>query len=457
MSSGRSTIATVLHLLAAGIMTWGYMGLEQTVMHSTIITQKGGHLQFLTIQALAVSWFTMVLSLAYDLVPTKFFWNAKRAFFMIALSLSFVVTSIYWSLIILFPHIIVPPAPEKGEPATPSFAQYPDGLARIPLSLDLALHLTPALTLLVDFFLFEESYGKAEATWGATAMSALFGIWYASWVEYCASFNGTSHSGVRTFHNTSPAARSSAPSFAHLAKRTPIGVSWQLQARSLSTTATNFRNASYINAGNLRRSIWSSNGLGLGGALAGLGLSFAAFQLQKPAALCDGEGTTFNSQSIVVIVPDHPLSQNLKSVPTTPATAPPRSNPTPIPLQPDDALPPPPHSSVNVYELGFGTVTGICAGIFVKKGAKALAFVFGGVFVLLQYLASLRVIRVNWVHAESRFQNAFYSRTTDATGQEVHRPPTVYSLFHWIVDFLTADFQPRASFIAGLALGLRLG
>ncbi|KAL5511650.1 hypothetical protein ACEPAH_4867 [Sanghuangporus vaninii] len=191
MPSGRSIAAIVLHLLAAGIMTWGYMDLEQTVMHSTIITQKGGHSQFLTIQALAVSWFTMVLSLAYDLVPTKFFWNAKRAFFMIALPISFVVTSIYWTLIVFFPHLIVPPAPEKGESATPSFAQYPDSRARIPLSLDLALHLTPALTLLVDFFLFEKSYGRAEAAWGATAVSALFGVWYASWVEYCASFNGT--------------------------------------------------------------------------------------------------------------------------------------------------------------------------------------------------------------------------------------------------------------------------
>ena len=39
---------------------------------------------------------------------------------------------------------------------------------------------------------------------------------------------------------------------------------------------------------------------------------------------------------------------------------------------------------VNVYELSFGTVCGICAGVFVKKGAIALAYVFGGIFVLLQ-------------------------------------------------------------------------
>jgi len=30
-------------------------------------------------------------------------------------------------------------------------------------------------------------------------------------------------------------------------------------------------------------------------------------------------------------------------------------------------------------------------------------------------------------------------------------------LWNWVVDFLTADFQSRASFVAGLALGLRIG
>ena len=47
-------------------------------------------------------------------------------------------------------------------------------------------------------------------------------------------------------------------------------------------------------------------------------------------------------------------------------------------------LPPPPESAVSVYELTFGTVCGVCTGIFVKKGAKTLAVVFGGIFVLLQ-------------------------------------------------------------------------
>ena len=52
-------------------------------------------------------------------------------------------------------------------------------------------------------------------------------------------------------------------------------------------------------------------------------------------------------------------------------------------------LPPPPESAVSMYELTFGTVCGICAGVFVKKGAKTLAFVFGGIFVLLQVSTAL--------------------------------------------------------------------
>ncbi|KAF8921402.1 hypothetical protein CPB85DRAFT_1270675 [Mucidula mucida] len=53
----------------------------------------------------------------------------------------------------------------------------------------------------------------------------------------------------------------------------------------------------------------------------------------------------------------------------------------------------------------------------------------------------------------SKFERMFYS--TDTTGQK--KTPTVYGLFRWMVNFLTADLQPRASFVAGLMLGLRIG
>ncbi|KAG2116759.1 FUN14 family-domain-containing protein [Suillus discolor] len=120
---------------------------------------------------------------------------------------------------------------------------------------------------------------------------------------------------------------------------------------------------------------------------------------------------------------------------------------------PPSQAPPPPESSVNLYELTFGTVAGMCAGVFIKKGAKIVAFFLGGVFVLLQYLGSMSLVRVDWARMAARFENLLY--TKDALGNK--RPPTIPSLWRWTVDFLTADFQPRASFIAGLALGLRIG
>jgi len=150
--------------------------------------------------------------------------------------------------------------------------------------------------------------------------------------------------------------------------------------------------------------------------LAGVGIGISAFS--APAVHCEG-----------------------------PPTA---AQPAP-PVHPDGL--PPPQSSVNLYELSFGTVCGVCAGVFIKKGIKTLAFVIGGVFVLLQYLGSSSVVKVDWAVVGKRFENLFYTR--DALGNK--RAPNVGSLWNWMVNFLTANFQQRASFIAGLALGLRVG
>lgn len=70
----------------------------------------------------------------------------------------------------------------------------------------------------------------------------------------------------------------------------------------------------------------------------------------------------------------------------------------------------------------------------------------------------MSLLRVDWGRAASRFENLFYTKNIDPiTGVQTKSPPTIGSLFGWIVDFLTADFQQRASFVAGLALGLRVG
>jgi FUN14 domain-containing protein 1 len=57
-----------------------------------------------------------------------------------------------------------------------------------------------------------------------------------------------------------------------------------------------------------------------------------------------------------------------------------------------------------------------------------------------------------------RFENIFYtSRTDPVTGVKTSSAPTIPGIWSTLVGFLTADFQQRASFLAGLALGLRIG
>ena len=74
---------------------------------------------------------------------------------------------------------------------------------------------------------------------------------------------------------------------------------------------------------------------------------------------------------------------------------------------------------------------------------------------VLQYFSSQSFIRVDWGRVSSRFEKLFYSPPENSGGAP--RPPTVASAWNWFVDFLTADFQQRASFIAGFVLGLRIG
>lgn len=57
-------------------------------------------------------------------------------------------------------------------------------------------------------------------------------------------------------------------------------------------------------------------------------------------------------------------------------------NPTPPAQRVADD--PPVESILSIGQLSFGAVCGISAGVFVKKGLKALAFALGGIYVLLQ-------------------------------------------------------------------------
>ncbi|KAI9570488.1 FAR-17a/AIG1-like protein, partial [Boletus coccyginus] len=93
----------------------------------------------------------------------------------VSAQLAIVISSVYWSLISCFPHLIAP-ATAKLIP---------------PLTIDLALHASPLFTLLVDFFVFESKFSKTYVHKAAPAAVVVYAIWYASFVEYCATFNGS--------------------------------------------------------------------------------------------------------------------------------------------------------------------------------------------------------------------------------------------------------------------------
>ncbi|KAF9643042.1 hypothetical protein BDM02DRAFT_3104938 [Thelephora ganbajun] len=179
--------ALVLHATAAYLMYWGFSTLDNAPAGKWIRTQKGQHFQFLTIQGLGVAWLTMVISLAADIFQSKIVLTVKRCFLVVSMPLEVTISSIYWTLIILFPHLILMDEPPTSEQTSSSASAT---LMRVPFKVDLALHAVPGIALVLDFFFFEERYTKYQVARVVPLTTILFGLWYVSWVEYCASHNG---------------------------------------------------------------------------------------------------------------------------------------------------------------------------------------------------------------------------------------------------------------------------
>lgn len=146
---------------------------------------------------LAVAWLTMLAGLLADLFPSMSgklylsisspfvnhgslgFRTLKRTLFIVAMPIETMVSSIYWTLLLCWPHLILQAMP--GESA--AFV--------LPLRIDFALHAVPAIALLLDFMLFEHRYSRRALVLVAPLMSLVATLGYSSWVEFCASKNGT--------------------------------------------------------------------------------------------------------------------------------------------------------------------------------------------------------------------------------------------------------------------------
>ncbi|KAA1101526.1 hypothetical protein PGT21_023619 [Puccinia graminis f. sp. tritici] len=93
----------------------------------------------------------------------------------------------------------------------------------------------------------------------------------------------------------------------------------------------------------------------------------------------------------------------------------------PQPQQPIKHKPEEFSSLLSVQKFSFGTLTGICAGVFVKKGLNFLAFLFGGGFVLLQ---------INWKTWANQYESKFW----------LAKEPPTKSIVARFMDFLRSDF-----------------
>ncbi|KAF8518421.1 FAR-17a/AIG1-like protein [Hysterangium stoloniferum] len=184
----RTSGSLILHTLSCGIMFWAFKQLDTVPMDERIKVGRGGHWQFLTIQCLAIAGLTMVLGALADLFPSvSGIRKHQRKLLMVSLPLAVIVSMIYWSLILFAPSLILPPAPDFDSVLSSSSAASP--LARVPLPLDIALHASPLITLLLEFILYQEPYSSYDVSYTAPVLIIVAGIWYGSFVEYCASYN----------------------------------------------------------------------------------------------------------------------------------------------------------------------------------------------------------------------------------------------------------------------------
>jgi len=150
-------------------------------------TQRGGLLQFLTMWTLAVSWLTTLFALLQALAPTQAFSSARRVLSMVATPLSVVVALIYWPLITFAPSLMAAVDTSGGDSQLPPAAL----LFPLPLDIDLGLHAVPVFVLLCDFFAFGQRYSPYEVNSVAPLVASATGVAYGTWVEWCASANGT--------------------------------------------------------------------------------------------------------------------------------------------------------------------------------------------------------------------------------------------------------------------------
>ncbi|WVN85195.1 uncharacterized protein L203_100340 [Cryptococcus depauperatus CBS 7841] len=139
------------HIGTVAVMAQGFLAMKKITLGQFIRPQ--GSMEYLTILGLVCSGIVMVLSGASDLLPNiNTIKLVKRVFLLVSLPAELVISLIYWSIIIIAPELMLPPtSPSASQGEASSSSAQPD-LFRIPLWMDLSMHLLPTVALLLGRF-----------------------------------------------------------------------------------------------------------------------------------------------------------------------------------------------------------------------------------------------------------------------------------------------------------------
>ena len=97
-----------------------------------------------------------------------------------------------------------------------------------------------------------------------------------------------------------------------------------------------------------------------------------------------------------------------------------------------------------VASLGFGGVAGLVVGYTAKKVTKLVAIALGAAFILVQVLAYKGLITVNW-------------EAVQTSAEQVWTDPQGMTLADRLWQILSANLPFGGGFVAGFALGFKLG
>ena len=139
----------------------------------------GWHFQYLTVLSMSVSTMAFFLAISADLRSLMTSGDdglvgqmrgMKEAISCVAAPAEILVTSLYFGLRAISSDLVIPE------------------WARLPLTLDLSLHLAPTIFQLVDFLYFSPQWNISERQ--ALRLSIILACLYWLWIERCRRMNG---------------------------------------------------------------------------------------------------------------------------------------------------------------------------------------------------------------------------------------------------------------------------